>query len=358
MIKYLNSFNLIESVGPSRMNKIMRRFESAEAAWNAPRAEFEKAGLEAAVIDSLFEQKEKIDPDKEMEKLEKEDIAAISITDPEYPEELKQIYNPPFILYIKGAIPKEKFSIAIVGSRKVTNYGKQAAQMFSRDLAKAGITIISGMALGIDSIAHLECLKAGQRTIAVLGSGLDAASIYPAANKRLAEEITLNGAILSEYPIGAPPLKHHFPARNRIISGLSLGVAVIEATETSGALITAKFALEQNKDVFAVPGSIFSESSIGTNNLIKSGAKPVTSAQEILDELDLNMAAAFIKTREIIPESKEEEIILANLSHEPIHIDKIKELTKLDTAALSSVLTIMEMKGKVKNLGAMQFVIG
>jgi len=358
MKKYYNAFNQIELIGPVRMRKIIKYFSNAKNAWFAPQHDFEKAGLEASVIDNLFRQKEKINPDKEMEKLSKENIRAFTINDPEYPDSLKQIYNPPFILYVKGDIEQTKSSIAIVGSRKVSNYGKQAAQTLARDLASAGITIVSGMALGIDTIAHSECLQTEQQTIAVLGSGLDNVSIYPAINKKLAERIISNGALISEYPIGSPPLKHHFPNRNRIISALSLGVLVIEAAKTSGSLITAKYALEQNKDVFAVPGSIFSENSAGTNDLIKSGAKPISSAQEILDELNLNAASAFIKTRKIIPENKEEEIILKYLSHDPIHIDKIAELTKLDTSALNCAMTIMEMKGKIKNLGAMMFVIG
>lgn len=356
--KYLNAFNLIDSIGPARMKKIIDFFPDLETAWNAGRADFEKAGIDNSILDSLIEAKEKIDPDKEIEKIQANGIEILAIDDPEYPEILKEIYNPPAALYAKGKIKKDNFAIAIVGSRKVTSYGKQASQMIARDLAASGITVISGMAIGIDTIAHTECLKAGQQTIAVLGSGLDWQSIYPAANRKLAEEIASNGAVISEYPIGSPPLRHHFPARNRIISGLSLGVVIIEATETSGALITAKYALDQNKSIYAIPGPIFSESSAGTNNLIKSGAKLITSAQEILDDLNLSMAADFIKTREIIPESEEEKIILEHLSREPIHIDKLAQLTKLNTASLNSILVIMEMKGKIRNLGAMMFVIG
>lgn len=356
--KIFNAFNVIGNFGFVRLQKLLNYFPNLETAWDAPEEELRRSGLEDSVVKILVERRKKINVEEEIEKIAKEGIEIITIDDAEYPENLKQIYNPPFVIYIRGKINKEGIRIAIVGSRKVTQYGKQAAQILAKDLASRGITIVSGLAAGIDTIAHTETLRAGQQTIAVLGSGIDGPSIYPPMNRDLAEKIANQGAVISELPIGAPPLKHHFPLRNRIISGLSLGTIIIEATETSGALITAKCALEQNREVFAVPGSIFSESSKGTNNLIKSGARLITSAQEVLDELNLASASNFIKNREILPESQEEKIILENLSHEAIHIDKISETTKLDIATLTAILTMMEMKGKVRNMGGMMYVIG
>lgn len=356
--KFFNAFNLIGNFGFARLQKLLNYFPNLETAWDAPEEELKRSGLENSVIKALVEKRRKINPEEEIQKIRREGVEIITIENAEYPEQLKQIYNPPFVIYIRGKIKKEGIRIAMVGSRKVTSYGKQAAQLLARSLAAQGITIISGLAAGIDAIAHIETLKTGKETIAVLGSGIDGASVYPPMNRKLAEEISKQGAVISELPIGAPPLKHHFPLRNRIISGLSLGVIVVEATETSGALITAKCALDQNREVFAVPGPIFSESSKGTNNLIKSGAKLIASAKDVLDELNLASASNFIKNREIIPESQEEKIILENLSHEAVHIDKISETTKLDIATLAATLAIMEMKGKVRNMGGMMYVIG
>lgn len=357
-IKILNAFNLTGIFGPAKLQKLLNYFPNLETAWSAPEEELEKAALDGLTIKILIEKRKNINPDEEIEKIYKENIKIITFNSPEYPDPLKEIYNPPIALYVRGKIKTSGIRIAVVGSRKTSLYGKQAAQMLARDLAARGVSIVSGMATGIDTIAHIESLKAGQETIAVLGSGIDAKTVYPPSNRKLAEEIEKNGAVISELPIGAPPLKHHFPLRNRIISGLSLATIVVEASETSGALITAKCALDQNREVFAVPGPIFSESSKGTNNLIKSGAKLIASAEDILEDLNLALVSSFVKSREILPENEKEKIILESLSREAIHIDKISELTKLDIAELNAALAIMEMKGKVKNLGGMMYVLG
>lgn len=354
---FYNAFSLVDKIGPARMKKLINFFRDPETAWKASWTDFKQAGLEESAIESIILQRDRIDPETEFQKLEQHGIRIVTLDNEEYPSSLKEIYNPPFALYVKGKIRSENINIAIVGSRKVTPYGKQVTQALARNLAEAGLTIVSGMATGIDTIAHIESLQAGKETIAVLGNGLDAQNIYPPTNRKLAEEISTSGAVISEYPIGTPPLRHHFPSRNRIISGLSVGVVVVEATEGSGALITAKHALDQNKEIFAVPGSIFSESSVGTNNLIKSGAHPITSAKEILEELNLTLATDFIKNRKIVPESAEEKIILDNLSKEPVHIDKLAEKTNLSASEITATLTLMEMKGKVKNMGGMTFVI-
>ncbi|MEA1937204.1 MAG: DNA-processing protein DprA [Patescibacteria group bacterium] len=357
--KYYNAFNFIPQIGPVRFRKLISHFKSMEDAWNASASEFYGAGIEEDVVEKILESRKNIFVEKEFEKLEKEKIKIITIEDTSYPTLLKETHSAPAVLYFKGEIEKDNLSIAIVGPRKVSIYGKQASSQFAGELSKAGLTIVSGMALGVDSIAHNECVKLKNKTVAVLGGGIDTASIYPSSNCQIAENIVANGgAIISEYPIGTPPLKQHFPARNRIISGLSLGVLVIEASERSGALITARFALEQNREVFAVPGSIFSKNSEGTNNLIKLGAKLSGKSEDILEELNLEFASEIKKAREIIPDNEEEKIILENLSpDEPIQIDKLAKTIAINTSALSSLLTLMEIKGKVKNVGGMRYVI-
>jgi len=271
---------------------------------------------------------------------------------------LKEIYDPPYIMYIRGEIkPEDEFSLAVVGTRRVSTYGEQVAVHLARDLAQAGLTIVSGLAQGVDTFAHLAALGEKSRTIAVVGSSLDNSSIFPPTNRHLAEKISLNGAVLSEYPLGSFALKHHFPARNRIISGLALGTLIVEAPEKSGALLTARHALEQNRDIFAVPGSIYSLNSLGPNNLIKMGAKLVSSAQDILDELNLKNLATHIETKRLVADTPEEALIMKMLSQEPVAVDKIVQGTRLSTALVNSTLSLMEMKGKIRNLGGMQYVL-
>lgn len=356
--KYYNAFNLIPQIGPTRFKKLYSYFDTLESAWRANLFELQKAGLEKEVIEKILEGRKTISPEEEFEKVEKEGVKIITIKEDGYPKLLKETDGAPALLYYKGEIKKDEFTIAIVGSRMVSAYGQQVAAQLARELSQSGLTVVSGMALGVDGIAHRECLKFKNRTLAVLGGGIDARSIYPPSNQKVAAEIIANGAVISEYPIGTPPLKQHFPARNRIISGLSLGVLVIEASEKSGALITVKFALEQNREVFAIPGSIYSKTSVGANNLIKLGAKLVAKTEDILEELNLESAAEIKKAREIIPDNEEEKLILENLSpDEPMHIDKLAKIIAINTPALSSLLTLMEIKGKVKNIGGMRYVI-
>ena len=356
--KFYNAFNLIQQIGPNRFRKLYNYFETMESAWEANIFELQKAGLEQKVIEKIMEGRKNILPDDEFEKLEKENIKIVTIKDELYPELLKEIHTAPALLYYKGEMKKNDLSIAIVGSRKVSTYGQQVASQLANELSRAGLIVVSGMAYGVDSIAHRECVKLKNRAIAVLGGGINNSSIYPSTNIKMAEEIISNGAIISEYPIGTPPLRQHFPARNRILSGLSLGVLIIESAERSGTLITARFALEQNREVFAIPGSIYSRTSEGTNNLIRLGAKLVSKIEDILEELNLESLTEIKKAREIIPDNEEEKIILENLSpDEPIQIDKLAKIIKMNTSALSSLLTLMEIKGKVKNVGGMRYVV-
>jgi DNA processing protein len=355
--KYYNSFNLLPQIGPIRLRKLKAYFPSMEAAWQAPINELIAAGLEEKIAGKIAAGRKDTNPDAEWEKLEKENIRLITETDKEYPRELLETSSPPVILYLKGKLIKDEFRLGIVGSRKISEYGKRVAEDFASSLAQHRVTLVSGMAYGVDSIAHYHCLKNGGRTIAVLGSGLDEKSIYPSSNRRVAEEIAASGCVISEYPIGTPPLRQNFPARNRIISGISRGILVIEASHTSGSLITARFALEQNREVFAVPGSIYSTNSEGTNSLIRMGARAVTKAEEVLEEFNLDLDPKIKKAKEIIPDTPEEEAVLANLSpDEAIHIDKLTLKVGMKTPALSSLLTLMEIKGMVRDIGGMRYI--
>lgn len=358
-LKFWIAFSQIYQIGPARFKKLYGYFPTMEKAWQADFSELQKSGLEEKIAQEIVNRRPEINPALEEEKLAKEHIQAITIQEENYPKMLKEIYNPPALLYYKGNLERQdEFSIAVVGTRKITNYGKQATSQITGGLVQAGITIISGLALGVDSLAHLSTLENSGRTIAVLGSGIDQQNIYPSANRYLADKIVAGGgAVITEYPLGTLPLKHHFPQRNRIISGLSLGTLVIEANEESGALITAKCALEQNREVFALPGSIYNPSSIGPNNLIKMGAHPIVSAQDILDDLNLTQVKTFVETQKISPDSQEEAQILKHLSREPIHIDQLARAANLPSSQVSATLSIMEMKGKIKNLGGMNYVL-
>jgi DNA processing protein len=355
--KYYNAFNLLPQIGPMRFRKLRAHFSSMQNAWQAGFSELMQAGLEEKIIERIISERKNINPDAEWEKLEKENIKIVTQDEEIYPKNLLEISSAPAMLYVKGELIPDEFCIGVVGSRKISEYGKRVAEDFARGLSQNGVTLASGMAFGVDTITHWQCAKLKHRTIAVLGSGIDEKSIYPSSNRQIAKEIEKCGCILSEYPIGTPPLKQNFPARNRIISGISKGILVIEASHTSGSLITARFALEQNRDVFAVPGSIYSKNSEGTNNLIKMGAKSACSIQDILEEFNFELNPEIKEAKKIIPDSPEEEIVLNNLSFdEAIHIDKLAIATQMKTASLSSILTLMEIKGMVKDVGGMRYV--
>ncbi|MBI2626618.1 MAG: DNA-protecting protein DprA, partial [Parcubacteria group bacterium] len=255
---YLNAFNLLPNIGSATLFKIDKEFSgNFESAWKMATAKFQKFQLDQDQITSLDDRKS-IDPEKEFKKLEKEKIALITWHDESYPDKLKEIPGPPFLLYIRGVLPKdEQIKIAVVGTRLLTEYGKRVTPVISHELTTAGAIIISGLATGIDTLAHKACLDASGITVAVIGSGLDQKSFFPQQNYNLSLKIAERGAVISEYPLGMSATKEKFPARNRIVSGLSNGVLVVEADQKSGALITARLALEQNRDVFAIPGGIF-----------------------------------------------------------------------------------------------------
>ena len=353
---YFNAFNLIPQIGPARFRKLLHFFESPKAAWQANPSQLAEAGLEEPVIAKVIEARRKIDPELEFSKLADYGLTLLTYLDDGYPKLLREIPNPPTVLYVKGELlPADDLGIAVVGTRKSTPYGRQAVEEIVRDLVRANLTVVSGLAHGIDALAHNFAVHYNGRTIAVLASGLD--TIYPVSNRLIAEKILAgHGALISELPLGTVPLKHFFPYRNRIISGLSLGTVVIEAAADSGSLITARHALEQNRQVFAVPGSIFNPASVGPNHLLKLGAKPVTSAADILEDLNLETIQQQIIVEEIIGDNEEEQLILKILKREPTHVDAVVKTTGLSTATVAATLTIMEMKGKVRNLGANQYV--
>lgn len=359
-LKYWVGFSLISGVGSARGNKLVNFFDSMKNAWNASESDLARAGIEENIIAEIVRARKEIDLENEMEKIEKEGISLITIKDKNYPKMLKEIYNPPFLLYVKGELKNEdEYAFAIVGARRCSDYGRQVTRDLAASLAQNNITVVSGLAMGIDGVAHSGALSvSGGRTIAVLGCGIDRASIYPAENRGLVEQIiNERGAIISEYGIGTPPLKQNFPSRNRIISGLSLGVLVVEATITSGSLITANSALEQGRDVFAVPGSIYNKNAEGPNSLIKKGAKLVEKIDDILEELHLRNVVSKIEASEIIPESEEEEKVLKYLELESHHIDEIARETGIAISDLNAVLTTMEMKGMVRNMGGGNYLV-
>lgn len=358
-MKYLHALNCISGIGSKKLQMLLNYFPSAEEAWKGSLSSLQLSGIGEKTAEKLFWERNNINPDQEWEKLEKENIKILTNDLTDYPTLLKEIPNPPYILYYKGnsSFFNSFPCIAIVGSRKFSPYGRQAAEYLSTELAKAGVTIVSGMALGIDTYSHQGALAVDGRTIAVLGNGLDEESIYPRANFNLSLEIRDKGTLLSEYPPGTSAGLLTFPARNRIIAGISLGTLVVEAAENSGALITAQMALDFNREVFSVPGSIFSSSSLGTNNLIKKGAKTVSNIKDILEELDLINIHKEKESPPRVPENKEEEILLKVLSNEPLNIDKLTKLTKLKTSTVNSTLLMMELKGWVKNIGGQNYIL-
>jgi len=356
---YYNAFNQIPQIGAVRFKKLAGYFPSMEDAWRAPLSELLNAGLEQQVGEIIVTKRITINPEAEWEKVGRANVTIITQADKSYPATLREIHNSPALLYLRGKIEalSSDHAVAVVGTRKISTYGKQVTGKLASDLATAGVVIVSGLALGVDEQAHRAAVDANAATVAVLGSGIDDNSIYPPSNRLLARKIMEGrGALISELPLGAQPLKLHFPYRNRIIAGLSRGVIVVEADLKSGSLITAKQALEENRQVFAVPGSIYNQMSAGPNNLLKMGAQAVTEAADVLSALNLEHAEPEKSARKIIAETPAEAKLLNLLSNEPLHIDKIIKESGLTSAEASSALTLMEIKGKVRNLGAMQYV--
>ncbi|GMQ78648.1 MAG: DNA-processing protein DprA [Anaerolineae bacterium] len=356
-LKYWLGFNLVKGIGPAKLSILLERFGSIRDAWNASRRELELLGLDRKSIESLEERRNSLNLGEELAKVEKIGASLLTWDSPDYPRYLREIPNSPPLLYVRGELKSsDQWALAVVGTRRLTTYGRQVTRELVSDLVRNQVTIISGLAKGIDAEAHKSALDAGGRTIAVLGSGVN--YIYPSEHRSLAQRIVSGrGAILSDYPLGTAPESRNFPPRNRIISGLSMGVLVIEAGERSGALITAEFGLEQDREIFAVPGNINSPASKGTNRLIKQGAKLVQNVDDILEELNLALIPEHIKADKILPDSPEEAILLDHLSRQPTHIDELTRQAGLPTSLVSSTLTMMELKGMVQQVGAMNYVV-
>lgn len=352
---YWLAFSAFNGVGPKRFALLKNYFGSAKKAWEAREKELLEIGLGPKLTSELLEFRQTFKPRSYFLRLRENKIECYFLDDENYPENLKKIDNPPFILYVKGAIrPEDELSIAVVGTRKMTGYGGQVAESLVTELVGAGLTVVSGLARGIDSMAHRAALSADGRTIGVLACGLDI--VYPPENTSLVNEIINNhGAVISEFPLGMQPMPGSFPARNRIISGLALGTVVIEAPEKSGALITARHAAEQGREVFAIPGPVTSPNAAGPSHLIKMGAKLVFNVNDILEELGVESGPRSRESKEILPGNPEEETILSLIKDEAKHIDDIVRESGFDSGKVASIMSLMEIKGKVKNLGNMLF---
>src|SRR5581483_3020283 len=354
--KYWIAFSRITRIGSVRAALLEAHFGSMAEAWRAGPADLMTAGLDRGTVNSIVNARRDIDPDAELARLHKAGVKAYCWHDEAYPLRLREVDDRPPVLYVRGDLrPEDEWAVAVVGTRRATPYGRQAAEHFATYLSRHRITIVSGLARGIDAVAHRAALVAGGRTIAVLACGLDI--VYPPEHVKLAQEVMQQGCLVSDYPLGTQPRSEYFPRRNRILSALSLGVLVVEGDVDSGALITARLALEQNREVFAVPGSIYSPTYRGANKLIRDGeAKLVAAAEDILEELNLTMATHQMELREVLPADPTEARLLKVITNQPIHIDEVQRASGLPIAAVSGALAMLELKGAVKQVGPMNFV--
>jgi DNA processing protein len=356
LLQYWVGFSRVPGIGPVRLRALLDHFGGIHQAWGASVATLQALGFDRRTIETFVTLRSEMDLAAELERVFQLGVTILTWDSPGYPSLLRNTPDPPPTLYIKGELlPRDDWGLAVVGTRRATVYGREATRSLVSGLAASGVTIVSGLAYGIDTYAHRIALEAGGRTIAVLGSGVDI--IYPAENRKLADLIAHNGAIVSEYPLGTQPEGGNFPRRNRIISGLSLGVLVVEGSKRSGAMITADYAAEQGREIFAVPGNILNPKSAGPNQLIQQGAKLVTTIGDILEELNLTMVAEQAEAREIIPDNETEAVLLEHLSTEPIHVDELGRATGLPISQVASTLTLMELKGKIRQVGGMNYVI-
>ena len=357
----LLNLSAIPGIGSTRIRALIAHFKSTEGIFRASIKELTSIdGFEYKTAKAIKDYSNFKFGENQQKRADQDGAEIVHFWDERYPENLRKIYDPPAILFMKGNILKQdKYAISIVGTRMPSSYGKVVAEKIGRELAKKGIVIVSGLARGVDTIGHWAAIRSGGRTLAVLGSGLD--QIYPSENKKLAEAIFQQGALVSEFPLGTKPDAVNFPRRNRIIAGLSLGTIVIEAGLKSGALLTANYALEQNREIFSVPGNINSPKSIGTNQLIKDGAKLISGVNDVLIELESQLKH-FLKeddrqqSKVYKSLSELDKMLLDNLSNQPIHIDKLASLINKSTAETLSALLPLEFKDLVKQLPGKLFV--
>lgn len=348
-------FNHVKGIGAVRLRMLLQAFGNLERAWQAPVRELQAAGLSSKLVESLVKVRSEVSLDAIWEHIHKQGIQVLTWEDDGYPRRLKEIDQSPPVIYVRGSIqPEDDWAVAVVGTRRVSAYGRQVTEEIASLLARNGVSVVSGLARGVDAAAHQSALNTGGRTLAVLGSGVD--RIYPPEHRRLAESIQEHGAVVSDYPPGTPPDGINFPPRNRIISGLSLAVVIIEAGERSGALITAGFAADQGRDVFAVPGSILAPQSIGTNRLIQNGARPLLDPKEILEVLDLTLGLERREARQVLPTDPTEAHLIKLLGREPVHVDDLRSQAGMPIEQVTATLTMMELKGMVKQVGNMHYV--
>lgn len=352
---YWVAFSLIKGIGAVRFRYLLSEFGTMKNAWEATPLALVKAGLSPKLVQNLLDLRSQIQLSQLKERLVAAGIQVMTWQDVSYPRRLKEIDQPPPVLYVRGEIKAEdEIAVAVVGTRRLTTYGRQIAEEIARGLAQNGVCVVSGMARGVDAVAHESALDSGGRTLAILGSGVD--RIYPPEHRKLAERIARQGALVSDYPPGTEPDATNFPPRNRIISGLSLAVVVVEAGEKSGALITASFAADQGRDVFAVPGNIKAPQSVGTNRLIQKGAYPFMSVDDLLATLDITVMHQQQAARKVLPADATEARVVQVLHDQPQHVDEIARLAGMPVAQVSSALTMLELKGLAKSVGGMSYV--
>ena len=355
-LPYWLGFNLVSGIGPVKVRALLDTFGDLSTAWRSAPSQLRDAGLDRRSLDNLLTARSKLSLEQELEKVRRAGVHLLTWQDGGYPRNLLNIYAPPPLLYVRGTLTADDaWAVGMVGTRRATVYGKEAARLLAGGLARNNITIVSGLARGIDAEAHRAALDSGGRTIAVLGCGIDI--VYPPEHRALSHEIVEHGALVSEYPLGTQPEGSNFPPRNRIISGLSIGVVIVQAGTRSGALITADFAAEQGRDVFAVPGSIFDRSCIGCNRLIREGATPALSVDDIVEELNLTMVEQQAEVRAAVPSTALEARLLDQLSSEPVHVDQVCRNTDLPVAQVSGTLALMELKGMVRQVGGMNYIV-
>jgi len=343
--------------GPVRIKKLAAAFHSMEAAFSSSRDELIAAGIEPKIADQFIFERASIHPDEEAAKLVTHNVTAVTFQDDAYPPDLKTIFDPPPVLFVRGVLPNPKrVHLAVVGTRKPTQYGLQVTKEFVGPIAKSGVVIVSGLAYGIDAAAHEATLEVGGTTVAILGGGLDDDNVYPSQHRALANRIVAGGgAVISEFPVGTHPMPQNFPFRNRIIAGMTRGTLVTEALIKSGSLITARGAIEIGRDVFAVPGSIHAPMSEGPNNLIKTGSFPVTTPEDVLSRLGMVVRET---KPDYVPGSAEERTVYDALTREPLHVDEITVATGMEPRTVTSTLTLMELKGSARHLGGLYYVRG
>lgn len=350
---YWMALRNVTGIGPVRFDRLLTAFGTIRAAWEADAAALGRV-LDRRSLESLVGHRRSADPEGDYAALRSEGIDVVTLRHESYPDLLREVPGPPPVIFLRGSITlADRRAVAIVGTRRLSSYGREMARVLARDLAQAGVTIVSGLARGVDGIAHAAALDAGGRTIAVLGNGVR--GVYPPEHRELAARIADQGAVLSDFHPDATPDGPNFPARNRLISGLALGVIVVEAPMRSGALITVDFAADQGRDVFAVPGSVLSPASAGCNRILRDGARPVRSADDVLEDLRLGEAPQQIPLESPAALDEESRRILSTLTAEALHIDEIAAVAGIPIASLSALLMTLELQGFVRNVGAQYY---